>query len=56
MISSKTALPIRLTELKIVGKNYDNEKRMQLHFILIAGFLVVAHIAMILGMANPTLI
>jgi hypothetical protein len=47
---------ITLTELKIVGKNYDNEKRMQLHFILIAGFLVVAHIAMILGMANPALI
>ena len=47
---------ITLTEMKIIGKKYDNEKRMQLHFILLAGFLVVAHIAMIFGMANPTLI
>lgn len=47
---------ITLTELGIIGKNYTKEKRMQLHFILLAGFLVVAHIAMIFGMANPTLI
>jgi hypothetical protein len=47
---------ITLTELKIIGKDYGNERRMQLHFILLAGFLVVAHVAMILGMANPALI
>lgn len=47
---------ITLTELGLLGKGYTKEKRMQLHFILLAGFLVVAHIAMIFGMANPTLI
>lgn len=47
---------ITLTELKLIGKNFTKEKRMQLHFSLLAGFLVVAHIAMIFGMANPKLI
>ena len=47
---------ITLTELGILGKGYTKENRMKLHFILLAGFLVVAHIAMIFGMANPTLI
>jgi hypothetical protein len=47
---------ITLLEAGIIGKNYAKEKRMQFHFILLAGFLVVAHIAMIFGMANPTLI
>lgn len=47
---------ITLTELGVLGKGYTKERRMQLHFILLAGFLVVAHIAMIFGMANPTLI
>jgi hypothetical protein len=47
---------ITLAEAGIIGKKYTREKRMQLHFILLAGFLVVAHIAMIFGMANPTLI
>ncbi|HEY3273349.1 MAG TPA: DUF6803 family protein [Methanocella sp.] len=47
---------ITLVELGVIGKGYTNEKRMQLHFLLLAGFLIVAHIAMIFGMANPTLI
>jgi hypothetical protein len=28
---------------------------MKLHFLLLIGFLVVAHIAMIFGMLNPAL-
>lgn len=47
---------ITLLELGLIGKSYAKEKKMQLHFLLLAGFLVVAHIAMIFGMANPALI
>lgn len=49
-------LGITLTEFGIICKDYSKEKRMQLHFGLLAGFLVVAHIAMIFGMADPGLI
>jgi hypothetical protein len=29
---------------------------MKIHFMLVGGFLVVAHIAMIFGMVNPEII
>lgn len=47
---------ITLLDLKVIGKGLDKEKSMKYHFILLIGFLVVAHVAMIFGMANPTLI
>lgn len=49
-------LPISLMELGIIWGNKTDEQKMKLHFILLGGFLVVAHIAMIFGMVNPTLI
>ena len=47
---------ITLLETGVIGKKLDKEKKMYTHFMLLIGFLVVAHIAMIFGMANPTLI
>ena len=44
---------IALLELGWIGKNKTGQEKMKLHFILVAGFLVVAHIAMIFGMINP---
>lgn len=49
-------LPIALMELGIIFKNKTKEEKMKLHFILIGGFLVVAHIAMIFGMVNPEIV
>ncbi|MBU3181049.1 DUF6803 family protein [Clostridium psychrophilum] len=49
-------LPIALMELGIIFKNKSSNERMKAHFILISGFLVVTHIAMIFGMVNPQII
>ena len=49
-------LPLALMELGIIFKNKTTDEKMKIHFILIGGFLVVAHIAMIFGMVNPEII
>lgn len=49
-------LPLSLMELGIIFKKKTLEEKTKIHFILISGFLVVAHIAMIFGMVNPELI
>jgi hypothetical protein len=49
-------LPIALMELGIIFKNKSDDEKMKIHFILISIFLVVAHIAMIFGMVNPSII
>ena len=49
-------LPISLMELGIIFNKKTLEEKTKIHFILISGFLVVAHIAMIFGMVNPELI
>jgi len=49
-------LPISLMELGLIFKNKTTEEKMKIHFILIGGFLVVAHVAMIFGMVNPELV
>lgn len=46
---------ITLLELNILGKNFSSERKMKLHVIFISIFLVVAHIAMIFGMLDPSL-
>lgn len=46
-------LPIALMELGIIFKNKTAEEKLKIHFILVGGFLVVAHVATILGMVNP---
>lgn len=49
-------LPIALMELGLIYRNKTAEEKMKIHFILVGGFLVVAHIAMIFGMINPEII
>ena len=49
-------LPISLMELGIIFNNKTSEEKMKIHFLLISGFLVVAHVAMILGMINPEIV
>ena len=49
-------LPIALMELGVIFKKKTLEEKMKIHFLLISGFLVVAHIAMIFGMVNPKII
>jgi hypothetical protein len=46
---------IALLELGMIAKSADKEAKMKLHFLLLIGFLIVAHIAMIFGMLNPAL-
>ncbi|KOF56845.1 MULTISPECIES: DUF6803 family protein [Clostridium] len=49
-------LPITLMELGIIFKYKSFDEKMKIHFILVGGFLVVAHIAMIFGMVNPEIV
>lgn len=44
-----------LLELGIIGKTKTNEEKLKLHSVFVAIFLVVAHIAMIFGMVNPSI-
>ncbi len=44
---------ISLLELGVIGRKFTRENKMQTHFILLIGFLIVAHLAMIFGMASP---
>ncbi|MBM5572845.1 MULTISPECIES: DUF6803 family protein [Deefgea] len=44
-----------LLDLGVIGKGWDEERKLKLHAIFVAIFLVVAHIAMIFGMLDPTL-
>lgn len=47
---------ITLLELGVVGAKYDEETRMKWHALWVGVFLIVAHIAMIFGMLNPTIL
>jgi hypothetical protein len=49
-------LPISLMELGLIFNKKTSEEKMKIHFLLISGFLVVAHVAMILGMINPEIV
>ncbi|AKN29531.1 permease [Clostridium carboxidivorans P7] len=49
-------LPIALMELGILFRGKTDEEKMKIHFILVSGFLVVAHVAMIFGMVNPEIV
>jgi hypothetical protein len=46
---------LALVDLKLVGGKRDEHARMAMHAGLVALFLVVAHVAMIFGMLDPTL-
>lgn len=46
---------IALLELGIIGRGKSDDQKMKLHFILLTVFLIVAHVAMIFGMVDPSL-
>jgi hypothetical protein len=46
---------LALLEFGVIKKNASTEDKLKTHAIFVAIFLVVAHIAMIFGMLNPTL-
>ena len=47
---------LALMGLGVIGKNGDEQSKLRLHATFVAIFLVVAHVAMIFGMLNPTLL
>jgi len=47
---------LALMGLGIIGRKGDDQSQLKLHVTLVALFLVVAHVAMIFGMLNPTLL
>ena len=48
-------LGLALIDLGVIGKDRDEHQRMGLHAGLVGLFLVVAHVAMIFGMMDPTI-
>jgi len=49
-------LGLALLDLGVIGKARTDEGKLKLHATFVAIFLVVAHIAMIFGMLDPTLL
>lgn len=49
-------LGMALLDLGVIGRSLDAEAKLKLHAMFVALFLVVAHIAMIFGMLDPTLL
>ena len=47
---------LALMGVGVIGKTADDQTQLKLHATLVAMFLVVAHVAMIFGMLNPTLL
>lgn len=43
-------------DLRLVGSNLESETRLKWHATCVAVFLVVAHVAMVFGMLDPTLL
>lgn len=46
---------IALLELRILGKGQSQMEKLKLHAIFVGIFLVVAHVAMIFGMIDPSI-
>ncbi|MBP2625459.1 MAG: hypothetical protein H6Q68_170 [Firmicutes bacterium] len=46
---------IALLEFGVIGKGKTDDEKMKLHFIILTVFLVVAHVAMVFGMVDPTI-
>lgn len=47
---------LALIDLKFVARDRDDHQRMALHAVFVAIFLVVAHVAMVFGMLDPTIL
>lgn len=48
-------LGMALLEMGLIGKRKDEVGKLKLHATFVGAFLVVAHIAMIFGMLNPSI-
>ncbi len=46
---------IALLELRVLGRGQNQMEKLKLHAIFVGIFLVVAHIAMIFGMIDPSI-
>lgn len=46
---------IALLEIGFIGQGKSVDEKMKIHFILIIIFLVVAHVAMVFGMVDPSI-
>ena len=49
-------LGLALLDLGLIGRRLDDEGRLKRHAFFVAVFLVVAHVAMIFGMLDPTVL
>jgi hypothetical protein len=49
-------LSMALIDLRVIGRDWTHEQRLGWHAGCVALFLVVAHIAMIFGMLDPTVL
>jgi hypothetical protein len=49
-------LGIALLDLNIIYKNKSQEEKLKVHAIFVGMFLIFAHIAMIAGMVDPTIV
>lgn len=55
LFSAIPLIIIGLIELGLVGRNKSAEEKLKIHAICVAVFLVLAHVAMIFGMIDPTI-
>lgn len=46
---------IALLELGFTGRGLDKMQKLHRHFMLLIGFLVVSHVAMVFGMVDPSI-
>ncbi|WOP14975.1 DUF6803 family protein [Ottowia sp. SB7-C50] len=49
-------LGLALIDLGVIGRGWTHERRLARHALMVALFLVVAHIAMIFGMLDPAVL
>ena len=49
-------LGLLLLEVGVIGRKRDEAGKLKLHAVFVGIFLVVAHVAMIVGMLNPNLL
>ena len=49
-------LGLALVDMRVVAGSWSDERRLMLHAGLVALFLIVAHVAMIFGMLDPSIL
>lgn len=49
-------LPIALMEVKAICRHKTFEQKLKIRFYLLAGYLVVSHVAMVFGMISPKVV